>query len=228
VKYAFLRALMRFLVHVVLAGIFTLVGTDRVPRQGGLLVCSNHISTLDPPLLPAFLPRNDSWSMAKAEYFEGGALRAWIFRAFHSFPVVRHSADRTAIRRAIGILREDHVLILYPEGTRITSGGLHRAEAGAGFVATLSGAAVLPAAVTGSREVFGKGFKIPHRAPVRLEFGPPFRVAGRRPDGSRVDHQEAADAIMLAIAEMLPPEFRGVYSDLEGWRKKVGDLRRPA
>jgi 1-acyl-sn-glycerol-3-phosphate acyltransferase len=164
--------------------------------------------------------------MAKAEYFEGGGLKPWIFRAFHSFPVVRHSADRAAIRRATGILRDGHVLVLYPEGTRITSGGLHRAEAGAGFIATLTGAAVVPAAVTGSREVFGKGFRIPHRAPVRLEFGRPFRVPARRADGRRVDHQEAADAIMLAVAEMLPPEFRGVYSDLEGWRKKVGDLRQ--
>jgi 1-acyl-sn-glycerol-3-phosphate acyltransferase len=227
VTYSFLRWVMRLLVHTVLAGLVTQVGRERVPRQGSLLICSNHISTLDPPLIPAFLPRNDSWSMAKAEYFERSALQSWIFTAFHSFPVVRHSADRGAIRRATTILREGHVLVVYPEGTRITSGGLHRPEPGAGFIATLSGAPVLPVAVSGSREVFGKGFKLPRRAPLRLEFGDPFKIPSRLPDGRRVEHQDASDAIMLSIAELLPEELRGEFADLDAWRERVGALRQP-
>jgi 1-acyl-sn-glycerol-3-phosphate acyltransferase len=226
VTYAFLRWVMRMLVHTVLAGLFTQVGRDRIPRQGPLLVCGNHISTLDPPLVPAFLPRNDSWSMAKAEYFERSWLQTWIFNAFHAFPVVRHSADRGAIRRATAILRDGHVLVLYPEGTRITSGGLHRPEPGAGFIAMLSGAPVLPVAITGSREVFGKGFKLPRRAPLRVEWGEPFKIASRLPDGRRVEYQDASDAIMLAIAEMLPEELRGEYADLDSWRARVGALRQ--
>ncbi|HVD00996.1 MAG TPA: lysophospholipid acyltransferase family protein [Candidatus Dormibacteraeota bacterium] len=222
--YAFLRGVMRLLVHTVLAGIFTLVGVERVPKQGAVLVCCNHASTLEPPLVPAFLPRNDSWSMAKAEYFEGGGFKPWIFTAFHAFPVVRHTADRAALKRATTVLRQGAVLVLYPEGTRITSGGLHRAEPGAGFIAALSRAVVVPAAVTGGRDVFGKGFKVPHRAPLRLEFGQPFKIPPRRTNGRKVEHQDAADAIMLSVAEMLPPDLRGVYSDLDAWRARVGDL----
>ena len=224
--YSFLRWVMRMLVHVVLVGRFTMVGRERVPDTGSLLICGNHVSTLDPPLIPAFLPRNDSWSMAKAEYFEGSGFRHWIFTAFHAFPVVRHTADRTAIRRATAILREGQTLILYPEGTRVVSGGMTRPQPGAGFLATLTGATVVPVAVTGSREVFGKGFRFPRRAPLRLEFGEPFLIAARRPDGRRVEHQDAADAIMLSIAEMLPPELRGVFSDLDAWRARVGALRQ--
>jgi 1-acyl-sn-glycerol-3-phosphate acyltransferase len=227
VTYAFLRWFMRLLVYTVLAGLFIQVGRERVPRQGSLLVCANHISTLDPPLIPAFLPRNDSSSMAKAEYFERSALQSWIFTAFHAFPVVRHSADRSAIRRATTILRDGQALVVYPEGTRITSGGLHRPEPGAGFIATLTGAPVLPVAVSGSREVFGKGFKLPRRAPLRLEFGDPFKIPSRLPDGRRVDHQDASDAIMLSIAELLPEELRGEFADLEAWRARVGALRQP-
>lgn len=226
-KYLFLRGLMRFMVRTVLIGIFTLVGRREVPRTGPLMVCGNHVSTLDPPLIPAFLPRNDSWSMAKAEYFEGTGFKPWMFRAFHSFPVVRHSADRAAIRRATTILKGGQVLILYPEGTRIITGGMHRPQPGAGFIAMVSGAPVLPVAVTGSRQVFGKGFRLPRRAPLRLEFGSPFTVPSRLPDGTRVSYQDASDAIMLAIAEMLPEDLRGEFTDLEAWRKRVGHLRRP-
>jgi 1-acyl-sn-glycerol-3-phosphate acyltransferase len=225
--YTVLRWVMRTLVHSVLAGVFTMVGRERVPLTGPLLVCGNHQSTLEPPLVPAFLPRNDSWSMAKAEYFEGGGLKAWIFIAFHAFPVVRHSADRAAIKRALAILKAGQTLVLYPEGTRVTSGGLQRPEPGAGFIATLTGAPVQPVAVTGGREVLGKGFRIPHRAPLRLEFGEPFKIPARRPDGRKVEHQDAADAIMLAIAEMLPADLRGEFADLEEWRARVGGLRQP-
>ena len=225
--YAILRWVMRTLVHTVLAGIFTQVGRDNVPRKGPLLVCGNHQSTLEPPLIPAFLPRNESWSMAKAEYFEGGGFKPWIFTAFHAFPVVRHSADRKAIRRATTILREGQVLVLYPEGTRVTSGGLIRPEPGAGFIAMVSGAPVLPVAVTGGREVFGKGFRLPHRAPLRLEFGKPFTIPSRRPDGSKVPYQDAADAILLSVAELLPEALRGEFADLEAWRSRVGSLRQP-
>lgn len=225
--YRFLRWLMRLMVLTVLAGVFTIEGRRAVPRSGALLVCGNHVSTLDPPLVPAFLPRNDSWSMAKAEYFEGSGFKPWIFNAFHSFPVVRHSADRGAIRRATNILKEGGVLILYPEGTRIVSGGMRRPEPGAGFIAMVSGAPVLPVAITGSRQVFGKGFRLPRRAPLRLEFGTPFTISGRLPDGSRVPYQDAADAIMLAVAEMLPEDLRGEFADLESWRRKVGHLRHP-
>ncbi|GAC1658774.1 MAG: lysophospholipid acyltransferase family protein [Candidatus Dormibacteraceae bacterium] len=225
--YAFLRFLMRLMVRVVLAGIFTMRGRELFPRTGPVMVCGNHVSTLDPPLVPAFLPRNDSWSMAKAEYFEGTGFRPWIFNAFHAFPVVRHSADRAALRRATGILREGHVLVVYPEGTRVVTGGMQRPQPGAGFIATVSGAPIVPVAIAGSRQVFGKGFKLPRRAPLRVTFGPPFTIAARRPDGSRVEYQDAADAIMLAIAELLPEDLRGEFSDLDGWRRKVGGLRRP-
>ncbi len=225
--YGFLRWLMRLMARTVLLGIFTIVGRQGIPRSGPLLVCANHVSTLDPPLVPAFLPRNDSWSMAKAEYFEGTGFRPWIFKAFHSFPVVRHSADRAAIRRATNILRDGQVLVLYPEGTRIITGGLHRPEPGAGFIAMISGAPVLPVAITGSRQVFGKGFRLPRRAPLRLEFGTPFTVPSRLPDGGRVSYQDASDVIMLAIAELLPDELRGEFSDLDGWRRRIGHLRQP-
>jgi len=95
---------MRLVVRVYLDGLFSMEGVERVAREGGLLVCSNHASTVDPPLLPAVLPRSDTWSMAKSEYFARPGLSRWLFTHYHAFPVVRHSADRQALRRAQEIL----------------------------------------------------------------------------------------------------------------------------
>ena len=213
-KYAFLRGFMRFMTRTYLVGLFTVEGRENVPRAGGLIVCPNHFATLDPPMVPAFLPRSDTWSMAKFEYFRKGWMR-WLFTAYHAFPVVRHTADRVAVRRSFDLLKAGHVLVMYPEGTRVEAGVLSNPEPGAGFIAQKSGCPVLPVALTGTRECLPKGAFWPRRVPVTVRFGKPFLVLQRRASGERISHEEAADAIMLAIAELLPPEKRGAYTDLE-------------
>ncbi|HET7338370.1 MAG TPA: lysophospholipid acyltransferase family protein [Candidatus Dormibacteraeota bacterium] len=226
--YAFLRGLMRFMVDVYLVGLFKLSGRENVPREGPLVICPNHIGTIDPPLVPAYLPRTDTWSMAKSEYFRHPLVN-WLFRAYQSFPVVRHTADRVALRRAFDILKAGHALVIYPEGTRIDAGVLAEPEPGAGFIAQRCGCPVLPVAVTGTAECLPKGAKWPRRVPVTLRFGAPFVILQRRStDDSRVSHEEAADAIMLAISELLPAEMRGKFSDLEGLRSRLAGVTRPA
>ena len=218
--YAFMRGLMRFMTSTFLVGLFTVEGRENVPRRGPLVVCANHFATLDPPMVPAYLPRADTWNMAKSEYFRKPLMR-WIFTRYHAFPVVRHSADRAALRRAFDLLKAGEVLIIYPEGTRIESGELATPEPGAGFIAQKAGCPVLPVALTGTRECLPKGARWPRRVPVTLRFGEPFLLPQRRPKGERISHEEASDAIMLAIAELLPPENRGRYRDVESWRRKL-------
>jgi 1-acyl-sn-glycerol-3-phosphate acyltransferase len=224
--YGFLRGLMRALVHTYLVGLFKMTGAENVPAEGPLIVCPNHSGTLDPPLVPAFVPRRDTWSMAKSEYFEKPSIR-WLFTRYHAFPVIRHTADRIALRRSFDLLKEGHVLIMYPEGTRIDSGVLAEPEPGAGFIAQKAACAVLPVALTGTLECLPKGARWPHRVPVTVRFGKPFVVRQRRPNGERVSHEEASEAIMLAIAELLPPDRRGVFSDLESIRKRLEGVTAP-
>lgn len=214
-----MRWLMRAITRGYLVGLFRVEGAESVPRTGGLIICSNHSSTVDPPMLPAFLPRSDTWSMAKAEWFHDW--RRLIFSGYHAFPVVRHTADRRAIRRAQKVLESGQALIMYPEGTRVREGGLRRAEPGAGFLAARSGEPVLPAALVGTRDCFPSGAHWPRRVRVAVRFGRPFRVPGHYPDGRRLGNQDAADAIMVRIAELMPESARGDYSDLETWRARL-------
>jgi hypothetical protein len=85
---------------------------------------------------------------------------------------------------------------------------------------------VLPVGLIGTDRCLGKGARWPRRVPVEVIFGRPFRIPERGPDGARVPRQEAADGIMLAIAELLPGEMRGEYSDLESLTARVGGLRQ--
>ena len=226
VIYAFLRGLMRLMTVTYLFGLFKVVGADNVPRTGPLIICPNHSATLDPPMVPAFLPRGDTWSMAKSEYFKR-PLSNFIFRAYQAFPVVRHTADRAALKWSFDLLKEGHALIIFPEGTRIESGLLGPPEPGAGFLAQKAGCPVLPVGLTGTRECLPKGARWPRRTRVSITFGKPFYVLSKRGDGTRVSHVEASEAIMLAIAELLPPEQRGLFSDMEGLRTRLAGVTRP-
>lgn len=210
--YAVLRWAVRFLCRTYLGGSFHLQGRECIPARGGYLVCANHIGTVDPALLPAWVNRGDSWSMAKEESVRGNGFGTLVIRAYHAFGVVRHTADRGALRRAREILEGGGVLFLYPEGHRAWDGLLQRAEPGAGFLARVCHVPVLPVAIVGTNDVMGKGHSFPRRRPVTLRFGPPFRLLDHRPDGSKVTNQEATDAIMLRIAAMLPERMWGEYA----------------
>ena len=224
--YAALRWLMRAMTRTYLIGLFRITGLENVPRQGPLIICPSHSGTLDPPMVPAFTPRGDTWSMAKSEYFKGGLVE-FFFRRYHAFPVVRHSADRNALKRSFDLLKDGNALIIYPEGTRVESGVLAQPEPGAGFIAQKAGCAVLPVGLTGTRECLPKGAHWPRRVPVGVSFGKPFMVASKRPDGTKISHQEAADAIMVEIAELLPERQRGAFTDLPALRKRLAGVTRP-
>jgi len=225
--YAFMRWLMRALTRTFLIGLFKVSGLENVPRTGPVIICPNHSATLDPPMVPAFVPRGDTWSMAKSEYFDKGGFVKWIFRRYHAFPVVRHSADRTALRTAFDILKSGQALIIYPEGTRVESGVQAEPEPGAGFIAQRAACPMVPVGLTGTRECLPKGAHWPRRTTVSITFGKPFRVLSKRLDGAKVTRQEAAEAIMVEIAELLPEHQRGAFRDLPAWRKRLRGVTAP-
>ena len=225
--YAFMRWLMRAITRTFLIGLFKVSGLENVPRSGPVIICPNHSATLDPPMVPAFVPRGDTWSMAKSEYFDKGGFVEWLFRRYHAFPVVRHTPDRTALRTAFDILKSGQALIIYPEGTRVESGVLAEPEPGAGFIAQRAACPVVPVGLTGTRECLPKGAHWPRRTRVSITFGKPFRVLSKRLDGARITRQEAAEAIMVEIAELLPEHQRGAFRDLPAWRKRLRGVTAP-
>ena len=162
-SYSFLTGLARLLTRIILGSRFHLSGTANVPRSGPLLMVSNHVGAVDPAIIGGWTPRA-VWFMAKAELFNGSW--AWLMRAYHAFPVVRHSPDRRALRRAFGLLRAGSAVVLFPEGHRSEDARLLRAEPGAGFLARRSGAPLVPIAITGTQNVLGRHSTMPRPAAV--------------------------------------------------------------
>ncbi len=204
--YWVLRGIMRVLVALVLTGRVHIEGLENVPRRGGALLVGNHVGTIDPPLTGSLIPRLDVHYMAKSEAFADPRVR-WIFRGFNAFPVVRGSADRTALRHTLDLLRAGHVVLVYPEGSRSPDGRLRDPQAGVGFLARHGGVPVIPVAVWGTEKVLAPGTRRIHRADVHVQYG--TRVA--LPTGgtaARLDNRLVAATIMSAISAMLPERYR--------------------
>jgi 1-acyl-sn-glycerol-3-phosphate acyltransferase len=142
------------------------VGIENFPKEGGVLLCSNHIHNLDPIIVGIMIPRPVHY-MAKEEIFSVPILGN-IVRKCNAFPVKRGFVDREALRAGLKILKDGQVFGLFPEGTRSKTGELGKGLAGAGFFALRSDALVVPCAVIGPYKNLHK-LKVVYGKPIPME-----------------------------------------------------------
>ena len=153
--YALVRTLFVFIFRFVFRTQIT--GRERVPREGGLLLVSNHISFADPPMLAVAIPRHIDF-LAMVEIFRKPILGR-LARLLGAFPVDRSRVDHRAAREAIRRLRDGHCLAIFPEagirlGENSVLGGKPVFRSGAGVIAALSRSAILPVIVRDTRKPY--------------------------------------------------------------------------
>jgi 1-acyl-sn-glycerol-3-phosphate acyltransferase len=188
-------------------------GAERVPADGPVILVANHNHLADPPLVAASC-RRQVHPMAKRELFEI-PLIGWAFWLYGAFPVRRFSADMGALRVARNHLRAGRVVLMFPEGTRAHGKGMRPALPGAAMVALLTGAPIVPIAITGTDQVRIPGvffrWLLRRRLQISVTFGEPFAL-----DGSETNvrsAEQSTDLMMRRVAAMLPEHYRGAYGD---------------
>ena len=190
-------------------------GLHNVPREGGVLIVSNHVCNADPVFVSIACPRPTHF-MAKKELFDIPVL-GWAMRKFGEFPVDRGNADRWAIRRALATVEQGIALGMFPEGTRSRSGALKQALPGAGLIALRGKVPIVPVAVIGTEKLPLLGSKALGASwrgfrGARIVFGEPFTIPAQI-DGKRVTSDKATELMMQKIAAILPEHYRGVYAE---------------
>lgn len=199
-----LYALLKPITAVLMRLVFRAEGRGRehVPAHGPLLVVANHSSLLDPLLVAGVAPRPLSF-LAKAELFRV-PLFGGLLRRLNARPIRREGADAGALRTALRVLEEGRALLVFPEGSRGAEGVLREPKAGAGMLAVLTGAPVVPVYVGGSGRAWPRGRWLPRPAKVVVTFGPPLRfgpgTGGGAPGSRREQFDSASREMMAAIA----------------------------
>ena len=183
---------------------FRVKGIEHVPRQGGVLIASNHISAYDTVFLPWAVIRHNPlqmlWAPAKEELFTSSFQR-WLYSTWGAFPVKRGRDVRAA--KIINELLQDQKVMLFPEGTRHRDGVLGKGNRGVGKIICDTRPVVIPTALIGLNRWKFPGFG----QEALVVFGPPLDFADlfELPDGKET-HQLIVDRVMKAIADLLKAE----------------------
>ena len=183
----------------------------KVPRNGPLIIVSNHVHVPEiPTLYTRLLPRKVH-GMAQAEHVLGKDIASRILRLFGTIPVWRGEADLNALRTGIKELAKGNMLLLDPEGTRSHDGCLQKGRPGAILMALHSGAPLLPVVHYGS-ENYPENLRRLRRTALHFVVGKPFRMdAGGQRVNSSI-RQQMIDEVMFQMSGLLPPQYRGAYA----------------
>lgn len=204
------RTVTRCLTRVRLTG-----ALDAIPREGPLIIASNHASNADGVVVGAWLTpllgRRIHW-LGKREMTEWPLVGPFVL-AGSVHPVDRGNVEIDVFRLMLRILEAGNVVVVFPEGTRSPTGALQPAKDGVAMLALKANAPILPVGLIDTDRFWPKG-KIPRiGGKVEMRVGQPFRLADVLPPGldRRATKAAATELIMARIAELLPARQQGVY-----------------
>lgn len=200
-------------------------GLENLPSQGGILLASNHMSRIDPPLIFALLERQDATALVADKYQRNPFMR-WLVNSVGGIWLNREEADIDALRVARSHLKGGGLLGIAPEGTRSRVGALIRAKTGAAYLADKAGVPVLPAAITGTDDAFRQLLRL-RRPRISIRFGEPFHLPPVERRSREQDLQRNTDEIMCRIAAMLPEKYWGYYAGHPRLKELLGEKAPP-
>jgi 1-acyl-sn-glycerol-3-phosphate acyltransferase len=200
-------------------------GRERLPREGAFLLVSTHESFLDPLVVGAWCRRH-VWHMARRTLFFTGdrrsRFRTWLGTLSGVIEVDREGGGREALRLAMEKLRAGEGVLVFPEGTRSDGTRVLPFRAGAGLLATRTGAAAVPVSLEGTHRVWGRGRKFPRLfgGPARLVFGEPVTY------GETTDPGDAAADLRRRVLALRGIRESNGRPEADGAESDPGD-RRP-
>ena len=181
-----------------------------MPSNGPVIIASNHLSFSDSIFMPLVVSRKVTF-LAKSEYFTSPGLKGFIkkltFLALGQVPIDRSGGNRSeaALLTGLRLLKENHCLGIYPEGTRSPDGRLYKGRTGIARMAIESGAPVVPVAMYNTADIQPTGQIVPKVRRVEMVFGEPIYFTG---DSTDLDVlRDATNKLMEKIAELSGQEY---------------------
>ena len=192
-------------------------GEENIPRRGGAILVSNHISAGDTFLVPSMIRRRMTFP-AKLELFHGkgftGRLLSWFLRGVGQVPMDRSGGRASAgsMDSVLDVLRAGKLLGIYPEGTRSPDGRLYKGKTGVARLVLRAGVPVIPVAVINTQLVRSKVFGIPTMRRPGIRIGKPMDFTAYAAAGNdREVLRWITDEIMNAVMELSGQVYVDAY-----------------
>jgi 1-acyl-sn-glycerol-3-phosphate acyltransferase len=210
-----MQLIPRFVVTAIRLGTSILCRIDRrdfhkVPAHGPLILVSNHIGSLEVPLIFAHLQPRKMIGLAKIETWNSRFM-AWLFDSWEAIPIRRGEVDLDAVRACLNVLKAGDILAVAPEGTRSYDGKLLRGQPGIALIALRSGAPILPIVHWGVED-YPVNLKHLKRTDFNIRLGKPFVLDPRGEKVTGEVRQAMADEIMIQMAALMPEKYHGQYA----------------
>ncbi|MFC7490114.1 MULTISPECIES: lysophospholipid acyltransferase family protein [unclassified Knoellia] len=193
-------------------------GKDNVPKEGGVLLASNHLSFIDSFAIPVAAPRKVSF-LAKHDYFTGKGIKGRLVRGFmeagDAIPVDRDDANgaKKSLDLALEVLRAGKAFGIYPEGTRSRDGRLYRGKTGVAFLALTADVPVVPVGLIGTDRVQPADQRGLRLADVTISFGTPILPSAYAGMPAGRARRQLTDDVMDSIAALTGQERADGYNE---------------
>ncbi|RNE59434.1 lysophospholipid acyltransferase family protein [Cryobacterium tepidiphilum] len=191
-----------------LLGVFRpwVIGLENIPKTGGVILASNHLSFIDSIFLPLVVRRRVAF-LAKSEYFTGTGLKGWatrqFFKATGQLPIDRSGgrASEDSLNTGLRVLGGGGILGIYPEGTRSPDARMYRGRTGVARMVLEAGVPIVPVAMIDTEKAMPTGTRVPKVRRIGIIIGEPL-------DFSRFDGMEGDRFVLRAITDELMYELQ--------------------
>ena len=193
-------------------------GLDNIPKTGGVILASNHLSFIDSIFLPLLIDRR-IYFLAKSDYFTGKGLKNWAVKHFllgtGMLPIDRSGgkASEASLNTGLDVIAKGNVLGIYPEGTRSPDGKMYRGRTGVARMILEGHVPVVPVAMVDTEKVMPIGSKLPKVRRIGVIFGEPLdfsRFEGL--EGDRFILRSITDEIMYELGRISGQTYEDIYA----------------
>ncbi len=193
-------------------------GSENIPKTGGVILASNHLSFIDSVFLPLLIDRRITF-LAKSDYFTSRGPKGWFIKNFLKgtgmLPIDRSGgkASEASLNTGLRVLAGGDVLGIYPEGTRSPDGKMYRGRTGVARMVLEGHVPVVPIAMIDTEKVMPIGQKLPKVRRIGVIIGEPIdfsRFEGLESD--RFILRSVTDEIMYELSKLSGQEYVDVYA----------------
>ncbi|HRU39590.1 MAG TPA: lysophospholipid acyltransferase family protein [Candidatus Goldiibacteriota bacterium] len=189
------------------------INSHNIPKKGGFIMCPNHSSFFDPPLIGSVTFKRIFRFMARDTLFKksfGGTMIKWM----GAFPVKRGTVDRKSWDTLVKLVQNGEAVMLFPEGTRTENGEIQDGKPGAGMLIYKARARVVPVYAHGVYEAWPKGQKRPSL------FKKIYVIYGEPMDFTEYFNMEESKEVYVKITELVMARIRSLKAELMAMLEK--------